>query len=82
MQKVTNLEMKKVVLAYSGGLDTTYCAVYLSKVAGMEVHAVTVQTGGFSQDELERIAARAYELGVASFKVIDVTDDYYRNCIR
>jgi argininosuccinate synthase len=74
--------MKKVVLAYSGGLDTTYCAVYLNKVAGLEVHAVTIQTGGFSEEELENIKLRANELGVASFKVVDVTKKYYENCIR
>src|ERR1700744_4165513 len=74
--------MKKVVLAYSGGLDTTYCAIYLNKVAGLEVHAVTVQTGGFSDEELKRIEARAFDLGVASFKVVDVTKAYYESCIR
>jgi len=74
--------MKKVVLAYSGGLDTTYCAVYLSRVLGYEVHAVTVQTGGFPETELERIERRAYELGVASFRVVDVTQAYYEQCIR
>jgi argininosuccinate synthase len=74
--------MKKTVLAYSGGLDTTYCAVYLSRVLGYEVHAVTVQTGGFSPEELARIEKRAYELGVASFRVLDVTEQYYRDCIR
>ncbi len=74
--------MKKVVLAYSGGLDTTYCAIYLNKVAGLEVHAVTVQTGGFSEEELKNIEARAYGLGVASCRVVDVTSDYYKNCIR
>jgi len=74
--------MKKVVLAYSGGLDTTYCAIYLRKVAGLEVHAVTIQTGGFSEEELKRIEERAFELGVASFKVIDVTESYYAHCIK
>ena len=49
----------KVVLAYSGGLDTTYCAVYLQKIRGFEIHALTVNTGGFSPDEIEQIAARA-----------------------
>ena len=42
-----NPENKKVVLAYSGGLDTTYCAIYLKKIKGLEVHALTVNTGGF-----------------------------------
>jgi len=72
----------KVVLAYSGGLDTTYCAIYLSKELGLEVHAVTIQTGGFSSAELQQIEQRAYALGVASFKVIDVTQQYYSQCIR
>ncbi len=74
--------MKKVVLAYSGGLDTTYCAVYLSKIKGLEVHAVTVQTGGFSPEELKGIEQRAYSLGVASFRVVDVTAQYYDSCIK
>lgn len=73
---------EKVVLAYSGGLDTTYCAIYLSKELGLEVHAVTIQTGGFSAQELADIESRAMSLGVASFKVIDVTQHYYESCIR
>lgn len=73
---------KKVVLAYSGGLDTTYCAIYLDKQQGFEVHAVTVQTGGFSAEELKSIETRALSLGVASFKVIDVTQKYYETCIK
>lgn len=73
--------MKKLVLAYSGGLDTTYCAVYLKEL-GYEVHALTVQTGGFSQAELEEIEKRALNLGVASFKVADVTQQYYNSCIK
>ncbi len=74
--------MKKVVLAYSGGLDTTYCAVYLGKTPGCEIHAVTVQTGGFSDEELAHIRERAFALGIASFEVIDVTQHYYEQCIR
>ena len=77
-----NPENKKVVLAYSGGLDTTYCAVYLRKIKGLEVHALTVNTGGFSKEELDLIEKRAGELGVASFKSVNVTDDYYQSCIR
>ncbi|HZK65692.1 MAG TPA: argininosuccinate synthase domain-containing protein [Puia sp.] len=77
-----NKENKKVVLAYSGGLDTTYCAIYLSRVKGLEVHALTVNTGGFSREELGAIEERAKQLGVSSFKSVDVTEEYYRSCIR
>ena len=72
----------KVVLAYSGGLDTTYCAVYLKKVRNLEIHALTVNTGGFSTEEVEQIAARAKSLGVASFECVDVTKEYYESCIK
>src|SRR5882672_12745310 len=71
-----------VVLAYSGGLDTTYCAVYLNKVRNLEVHALTVNTGGFSEDEIKQIEARAKKLGIASFKCVDVTKEYYESCIK
>ena len=74
--------MRKVVLAYSGGLDTTYCAIYLSKVQHLEVHAITVQTGGFTDEDLKKIEERAYGLGVASFKVVDVMKEYYESCIK
>jgi argininosuccinate synthase len=72
----------KVVLAYSGGLDTTYCAIYLRKIKNLEVHALTVNTGGFSDEEINAIEKRAKELGVASFKCVDVTREYYDSCIR
>lgn len=74
--------MKKVVLAYSGGLDTTYCALHLSKDLGHEVHAVLVNTGGFSTKELQDIEQRAHALGVASFRILDVVQDYYEQVIR
>jgi argininosuccinate synthase len=77
-----NRENKKVVLAYSGGLDTTYCAIYLKKIKGLEVHALTVNTGGFSSEELDAIEKRAKSLGVSSFKSVDVTEEYYQSCIR
>jgi len=73
---------QKVVLAYSGGLDTTYCAIYLQKIKGLEIHALTVNTGGFSDQEIEQIATRAKSLGVASFQCVDVTKDYYDSCIK
>jgi argininosuccinate synthase len=72
----------KVVLAYSGGLDTTYCAIYLNKIKNLEVHALTVNTGGFSDGEIKGIEARAKKLGVASFKCVDVTKEYYESCIK
>ena len=74
--------MKKVVLAYSGGLDTTYCALHLAKDLGHEVHAVLVNTGGFSAKELQDIEQRAHALGVASFRILDVVQDYYQSVIR
>lgn len=74
--------MKKVVLAFSGGLDTSYCAVYLSRDLGYEVHTLTVNTGGFSPDEVKEIEARALRLGVASHKTVDETKNYYDKVIR
>ncbi len=74
--------MKKVVLAYSGGLDTTFCALHLSKDLGHEVHAVLVNTGGFSAQELHDIEQRAHALGVASFRILDVVQEYYEQVIR
>src|SRR4051812_32152225 len=71
-----------VVLAYSGGLDTTFCALFLNKVKAMEVHAVTVNTGGFTEKEIDAIKERVLQIGVASFEVIDVTKQYYEECIR
>ncbi len=75
--------MKKiVVLAFSGGLDTSYCAKYLSEEKGMEVHSVIVNTGGFDSVELSEIEKKAYSLGVKHHTAIDVTDTYYEKCIR
>jgi argininosuccinate synthase len=76
------MKIKKVVLAYSGGLDTTYCALYLSRVMGYEVHAACVQTGGFSGEELREIEKRAYSLGIASFTVLEETCRYYDKVVR
>lgn len=74
--------MKKVVLAFSGGLDTSFCCIYLSRDLGLEVHSVIVNTGGFSNEELQAIEKRAYELGVKSHTTIDETEDYYRDTIK
>ena len=74
--------MKKVVLAFSGGLDTSFCAIYLSKDLGYEVHTITVNTGGFNADEVKDIEKRALSLGVASHITIDETCNYYEKVIR
>lgn len=74
--------MKKVILAFSGGLDTSYCAIYLSKDLGYEVHTLTVNTGGFSEKEVQDIEKRALSLGVKSHKTIDETKNYYDKVIK
>jgi len=73
---------KKVVLAFSGGLDTSFCAMYLSKEKGYEVHTALANTGGFSDDDLRKIEERAYRLGVKSHVNLDITQEYYEKSIR
>ncbi|MDP2187254.1 MAG: argininosuccinate synthase [Sphingobacteriaceae bacterium] len=72
----------KILLAFSGGLDTSFCVRYLQKDKGYEVHTATVQTGGFSSEELEAIEAQAYKLGAVSHTTLDCTHDYYERVIR
>lgn len=74
--------MKKVVLAFSGGLDTSYCAIYLTKELGYEVHTLTVNTGGFSEKETLEIEKRALQLGVASHHTVNETKNYYDQVIK
>jgi argininosuccinate synthase len=74
--------VKKLVLAYSGGLDTSYCAVHLSTEQGFEVHAVSVNTGGFSQIEIDSIKNKAYKMGVTSYTNIDAVAAYYDNVVK
>ena len=73
--------MKKLVIAYSGGLDTSYCAVSLSK-AGYEVHAVSVNTGGFTPEEIEDIEKNAYKMGVSTYKNIDAVATFYQKVVK
>jgi argininosuccinate synthase len=73
---------KKLVLAYSGGLDTTYCTHFLSKEKDFEIHTVIVNTGGFSKEELDEIEKKAYEFGSTKHICIDAAEDYYQKCIR
>ena len=74
--------MKKIVIAYSGGLDTSYCAVHFSEDLGYEVHAVTVNTGGFSELDIKDIENKAYQMGVKTYVNIDAVDHYYQNVVK
>ncbi len=74
--------MKKLVLAYSGGLDTSYCAKYLSKDKGFEVHAVSVNTGGFSQEEIASIQEKALQLGASTYTSIDAVQTFYDKVVK
>src|SRR5687767_7007187 len=80
--KKMNKKIKKVVLAFSGGLDTTYCAIHLSRDRNMEVHALTVNTGGFSEEDILRLERHALSLGVNSFRCLDETKSFYEKVIR
>ncbi len=73
---------EKVVLAYSGGLDTSFCVKYLAEEKNLEIYSAIANTGGFSESELNDIETKAYELGVAKHATLDVTARYYRRCIR
>jgi argininosuccinate synthase len=73
---------EKVVLAFSGGLDTSFCAKHLKEEKGLDVHSAIVNTGGFSAEELKEIEAKAVRLGVVSHKTLDVTNEYYQKCIK
>ena len=73
--------MKKLVIAYSGGLDTSYCAVSLSK-AGYDVHAVSVNTGGFTNEEITTIESNAYKMGVSTYKNIDAVATFYDKVVK
>ncbi|HEY8388873.1 MAG TPA: argininosuccinate synthase domain-containing protein [Parasegetibacter sp.] len=74
--------MKKVVLGFSGGLDTSYCVKYLAEDKGYDVHSIIVNTGGFSDDELKKIEEHAYRLGVKTHTTVNAVKSYYDNIIR
>ncbi|MEX0359698.1 MAG: argininosuccinate synthase domain-containing protein, partial [Allomuricauda sp.] len=74
--------MKKLVLAYSGGLDTSYCAKYLSQEEGFEVHAVSVNTGGFSTEEIQEIEQKALALGASTYTSIDAVSNFYEKVVK
>ena len=73
--------MKKIVLAYSGGLDTSYCLKKFSN-EGFEVHAISVNTGGFTEKELTEIEKNAYELGASKYKSINAIEEFYNKIVK
>lgn len=74
--------MEKVVLGFSGGLDTTFCVKYLTEDKGLEVHSVVVNTGGFDDAELKKIEAHAYALGVKTHTTVQAVEGYYDSIIK
>ena len=73
---------KKLVLAYSGGLDTSYCVKYFSEEENMEVHTILVNTGGFSDEELKAVEEKSVKLGAKTHKTVTITQKYYDKCIK
>ncbi len=73
---------EKVLLAFSGGLDTSFCAMYLAQEKDYEVHTAVANTGGFSAEELKVIEDKAYRLGAKTHVTLDVTQEYYDKSIK
>ncbi|MCP9291553.1 argininosuccinate synthase [Gracilimonas sediminicola] len=73
---------KKVLLAFSGGLDTSYCAIWLAKDQGYEVHTAAINTGGFDESEEQALAEKADNLGIKNHVMLNVEDEFYQKGIR
>src|ERR1700753_3166966 len=81
-KKSTLAAGSKIVLGFSGGLDTSFCVKYLTEDKGYEVHSIIVNTGGFNEEELKNIEAHAYKLGVKTHTAIDAVKGYYDRIIK
>src|SRR5690554_117604 len=73
---------KKLVLAFSGGLDTSFCVKYLKEEKGFDVYTAIANTGGFSEADLKAIEEKAFRLGAKEHVTLDVTGEYYEKCIK
>ena len=76
------MDKKRVVLAFSGGLDTSFCVKYLTEELGYEVYTAIANTGGFDEVELASIEERAYRLGAKQHATLDITQQYYERSIK
>lgn len=76
------MEKEKVVLAFSGGLDTSFCAKYLTEECGYELYTAIANTGGFNAEELAKIEEKAYKLGAVQHASLDITQEYYEKSIK
>ena len=76
------MSKKKVVVAFSGGLDTSFTVMYLAREKGYEVYAACANTGGFSEEQLKQNEENAYKLGAVKYVTLDVTKEYYEKSLK
>ncbi|RPG65512.1 MAG: argininosuccinate synthase [Flavobacteriaceae bacterium TMED42] len=75
------MKHKKLVLAYSGGLDTSYCLMKLSQ-EGYEVHAISINTGGFDKSEIGEMKTKALQMGAHTYQSINALDSFYNKVVK